>query len=1252
MNKTSPFNRMPRIREALPQGEIKIPAPPNVSPLSKQSWFQTLLPLLGMFVMVGIYGGMYGNPTMAIAMAAMSGFSVLGSIVGKQMQRKNHEKEVAEKKAAYAEALKQKHGELEDLRQKQQRIRADTDPELAILLARARNRDPRLWERRPADADFLNVRLGIGDLPSTVIVSAPHPDMPDPHLKEAHAIEAEYARVPQVPVLADVRMGPLGIAGSLPERNGIARAMLCNLVVHHSPDEVHLLAIYSPHRTLEWQWLKWLPHTYTLNDETGRHYLANDSLSAGDVLKDLLDELHRRQNQLYTAQQKQDAPVWPWLVLFIEDYALVRNDPAIHLLLSPQSRQLNVTALFAVNQPSQVPTGCSTVVESQPDGQLRYSIAGAAGETFSCWPEYADVTLSEQLTRSLAPVEVYTLQSDSDMPSNVRLLDMLGIKDISRYNVAGNWNDRSPAQYLKVPIGERRGNQPLALDLSHTGHGPHGLIAGTTGSGKSELVQTLVVGLALTHHPYDVGFVLVDFKGGGTFSDLVRLPHTLGMVTDLSGNLTERALVALDAEMDRRKRLFNAAGVNDIGPYQDLYWQHKVKKPLPRLVVIVDEFAELVTDYPDFMDGLIGIARVGRSLGVHLILATQSPAGVVKQQIWANAKFRICLRVESRQESQEMLHRQEAANLPRVPGRGYLQVGNNDVFELFQVARVAGRYNITGDTGALQLEKRIVISEVSPLGQRNTLFDSHKARQSQVKTAGLTDIDAVVPRLVDEAKQMGLKQLPSPWPDPLPEHVALPELLLQEKYAGWNGAGWVFDRAALTPLAVPARFCRVCGGSLRAGAKFCNNCGTLIASRCCHCGGLLRPGAKFCPSCSKAIMAAPSSAPTSPPPPRPPSLPNRTWLGATMGLLDDPAHQRQFPMLLRLDQQDGQLIVIGASGSGKEMWVRTLITSLARTHTPDELYFYLLEFSGQALDIFRNLPHVGGVFTPLDDERVKRLLCLLLDSLEERKQQCNQARVDGLVPLREQQPGQAPPAIVVVITGFVEFRNMFQDELFQLIRLIREGGPYGIHIVLLGNRAGDIPATISSVVSRRVVLRLAEADEYSLVLGARLKLSKEQKFPSGRGWYGRPPLEFQTATPGHEEAENAQLTELEQIVDKMNAAWQGVRPETVEKLPDEVLLDKVLSRVSVPPTLSRRPQLAVPLGLDSVRMKPVLVDLVDDGPNFIVASMPRGGKTTLLWTWALSLAEFNSPQQVRFLSKRCSGTATNRDPTSRNAAER
>lgn len=1195
------------------------------------SWFQALLPLAGVFLMAAFYffvSQSGSSKLMAIPMVAMSGFSALGSIIGRRAQIKRHKKEVAEKEAAYAAALKQKRAELEHLRQEQQRIRTDVDPDLATLLARARHRD-RLWERRPEDDDFLNVRLGVGNLPSTVTVSAPHPDMPDPRLQEAHAIEAEYATVPNVPVTASLRSGPLGVAGPLPHRTGVACALICNIVFHHSPDEVHLLAIYSPERTADWAWLKWLPHTYAL-DETERHYLANDTFSAEEVLRGLLEELHHRRNRLDGMQQGGRKPEWPWLVVLVENYALVREDPAIHLLLSREGRELNVTALILVDHKSEVPGGCAGIVECQPDGHLKYAIAGSPRSALTCRSDHANAVLGEQLARSLAPLRVHTLKPDTDLPTQVRLLDLMGIKDITAYDVVGNWQRRSSDQYLKVPIGVRRGNQEMVLDLSHTGHGPHGLIAGTTGSGKSELLQTLVLSLALKHHPHDVGFVLVDFKGGGAFSDLAALPHTLGIVTNISGNLAERALVALEAEIKRREHLLvNEAGVNDIGMYQQLYWQGKVKQPLPRIIIIIDEFAELVTDYPDFMDGLIRVARVGRALGIHLILATQSPAGVVRQQIWDNAKFRICLRVESREASMAMLHRPEAANLPRMPGRGYLQVGTDDVFELFQVARVAGPYHAQGDTDRLQRkrEERIVIAEVSPLGRRNVLFDSGKAQKR--KPAGPTDIEMVVPVLVNAAKRLNIAKLPSPWPEPLPDHIPLPDLLLREKYAGWNGHTWVFDRPAIIPPPPPPRYCYACGTSLRPGARYCAACGAPVQDRCRYCGSPLRPGARFCGSCGTEVAAPPAPAP--PPPPRPPNLPNRPWLGAMLGLLDDPANQRQLPLLFELNQQDGHVILVGAPGSGKSIWVRTLITSLARTHTPDELHFYLLEFGRQALKTFERLPHVGGVFTPLDDERVRRLFLRLIDSLDERRKLCDQARVDSLVRLRELQPGEAPPAIVVVITGFAEFRKSFENEMPQLIRLLREGGPYGIHVVLVGDCAGDIPSAINSVIARRFTLRLADIDEYSIVLGMRPKLSKGQKIPPGRGWYGRPPLEFQTASPGNERDESAQIAEVERIVEEMNVAWQGPRPEPVETLRAVIPLHEVLSRVPAPPFPPPQPQTAVPLGLDSVRLRPVLVDLVADGPNFIVASTPQGGKTTLLLTWALALAELNSPQQVQFV---------------------
>ncbi|MBN1179097.1 MAG: type VII secretion protein EssC [Anaerolineae bacterium] len=1137
------FNRMPRIQEPLPEGEVKLPGPPAIAPAPMMGWLQALLPLAGLFVMIGVYGGLRGDWRLALPMLAMSGFSMAGSIAGRLARRKHARERAARDEAAYADALQLKRAELDAARQEQQRVRTTTDPDLPTLLARAAGRDPRLWARRPSDGDFLCLRLGTGSLPSSVTVSAPHPAMPDPRLDPAHTLETEYARVPNVPVTADLRLGALGVAGPPAARDGLARALLCHLAAHHAPTDVHLLAVCSPTSAQEWRWLRWLPHTHVLDART----LAFDALSAADVLRDLLEELHRRQNQRRALQHDGAPPEWPWLVTLLADEPLAHDAPACHLLLSPAARHLNASALFLVERVADVPSGCQAVVEVQPGRDLLYSRAGTGATPLACRPDEATPDLCEALARSLAPLRVHSPHADDALPTTIRLLDLLHIDDVAACDIPRAWSPHPPNQTLRVPIGVRRGGQPLWLDLKHTGHGPHGLVAGTTGSGKSELLQTLVVALALTHHPYDVGFVLVDFKGGGAFSGLAALPHVLGMVTDLSGGETERALLALTAEMDRRKRLFEAAGVNDILPYQQLYRRGQVELPLPHLVVIVDEFAELVNDMPEFMEGLIGIARIGRSLGVHLILATQSPAGVVKQQIWANARFRICLRVESRQESMDMLRRPDAAALPRVPGRGYLQVGNDDVFEVFQVARVAGRYRPSG--GAQAVDARgIVIARVLPGGHSTVLFADGVATELAAAEVQ-TDLAVVSEQLGRAAQQMGIARLPSPWPAPLPDHVALPALLEQSGREGWDGVGWPAERAPLVAL---------------------------------------------------------------------------------VGLLDDPARQWQGPLWLDLAEQDGHVILIGAPGAGKGMWVRTLVMSLALTHAPNALHVYLLALGSQPLHVFKVLPHVGGVFSPTDDERIPRLLSRLRDELDARKQLCAEAGVDGLEALRAQRPDLALPSILLVVDGFLTFRTLFQDEMGGLTRLIREGGPHGFHVVLVGDRAGDVPVTMSSVIARRMALRLADPNDYGSVLGAAVRAGREQRLPLGRGWYGRPPLAFQTASPGHEQDESAQIAEVRRVGAGMNAAWQGQRPEPVEALGSLVALSEVLRRVPPAAPVSG-PHWGAPIGIDAARLQPVWVDLLADGPHFIVASTPRGGKTTLLVSWVLALAEFNAPRQVQFV---------------------
>lgn len=1222
MTRSILFNRMPRVREPLPDDEVKVPGPPKVQPPTKMNWFQTLLPVAGVFIMAGVYGGARGDWLLALPMVAMSGLSVIGSFVGRATQRKEQKRKLAESEAAYAEALRIRRAELEEFRRTQQRIHHNNHPDLNAVVMWAQQHDAHLWGRQPTDDDFLHVRVGVGTLPSSVEVSAPDPDMPDPALEEALQIQSEYQQVPSVPVTVDLTDGPATIVGAASQRRKAARALLIHLITHHSPDEVVLASVYLPGHDAAWEWIRWLPHAYVLDTKSPFQTLGNDSQSARDMLDSLLEELHRRQNLLHNQPQhtRESNLDLPWIVVLVEDFSMVRNAPAIHLLLSPEGQNLNAVALFLADSEADAPQSTKTIVRCYPDNTLDVVRTTPGHQQIHCTGEFANRKVAETVVRALAPLHVYTLLSDDTMPTYARLFDMLKILDMDRHDMTSDWDRHQEDQFLMVPIGVRRGNQILTLDLNHTGHGPHGLVAGTTGSGKSELLQTMVVSLALKHHPYDLGFVMVDFKGGGTFAQLQYLPHTLGMVTDLSGALAMRALVALEAEVDRRKRLFNEANVNDITPYQKAYWRTQIQGsgdvsvPLPHLVIIVDEFAELVSDYPEFMAGLIAIARVGRSLGLHLILATQSPGGVVNQQIWANAKFRICLRVESRQESMDMLHRAEAANLPRVPGRGYLQVGNNDVFELFQVARVAGTYRKKGQTNPLRApEKPVFIAEVSRLGHRTILFDS-QAKKSKPETAEeKTDIDVTVDASQTIAEDLGIEPLPSPWPEPLPQTLLLPDLLRDIGYTSWAPLPW---NAPKTSLSAP-KFCGSCGGALREGAKFCLQCGARIMARCPNCMEPVALDAVYCENCGQSFIEELTE----------PEEHQSQWLTMVLGMVDDPAHQRQYPLEIGLSEQDGHLLVFGVPGSGRDMLVRTLITSLALTHTPDQLNFYMLEFGG-GLRAFESLPHVGGVFLAGEHERIQRLLRKLLDELEGRKQLCNEAEVDALIHLRKAHPDQVPPAIVLVLTGFAEFRTNFMEEMLPLMRLLREGSPYGIHFVLTGNRPGDIPSSVSSIVTRRIVLALADAADYSMAIGATLKVAKNQKLPYGRGWYGRPPLAFQTAIPGREVEKNQQAAALQQLIELLDQSWDGQRPEKIEALPQVVSLrTRVLDKIPSLPT----PTTSVPVGIDGLRMLPAFVDLIKDGPDFIVTSTQQGGKTTLLLTWALMLAEYNSPQDLQFI---------------------
>lgn len=289
----------------------------------------------------------------------------------------------------------------------------------------------------------------------------------------------------------------------------------------------------------------------------------------------------------------------------------------------------------------------------------------------------------EHFARSLANIEVNEIEIGGEIPSSITFFDLYGIQRLEELCVEERWKRSRTYESMRALIGQKSGNQPCYLDVHEKYHGPHGLVAGTTGSGKSETLQTYILSLTLNFSPYDVGLFIIDYKGGGMANLFNGLPHMLGCISNLSGSQVHRAMVSIKSENIRRQRIFNENGVNNINLYTALYKNGEAAIHVPHLFIVIDEFAELKREQPDFMRELISVAQVGRSLGVHLILATQKPSGTVDDNIWSNSKFRLCLRVQDRQDSMDMLHKPDAAYLTQA-GRGFLQVGSDEVYEQFQ----------------------------------------------------------------------------------------------------------------------------------------------------------------------------------------------------------------------------------------------------------------------------------------------------------------------------------------------------------------------------------------------------------------------------------------------------------------------------------------------------------------------------------------------------------------------------------------
>jgi S-DNA-T family DNA segregation ATPase FtsK/SpoIIIE len=912
------FNRPPRLSlTALPDETVDIPPPPALPDPPNQNALIAVIPIAGMLVMALFYVARAtqsaDSALSAVPLLFLAMFTIGGSLYAQRWRRRDHARKRLETLLGYIRTLERKRVRLQAAHDACRALLETNFPAPDETLDRALYRDSRLWERRAEDSDFAAFRLGLGRVPSPVPVRAPDPDLDSPELARALSLADEYRFLNNVPVAFSPRQqGSLALCGPRGSTLKLARAILCGLAVTHAPTDLLLYVIAPGAGREEWRWAEWLPHS-----GSGGEQIATDA----DAARNLLGVL----SQMLDERREHGVPVGaPGLFVVIDGMTAAEGE-AVYGPLLREGARLGAFALCLARSRDDAPGECSAVAEVYDDGRFR--LLDASGEVIGFPADSLSNADAEHVARALASVTPREAEGGGRIPRRVDFLDLYGARTVDdlRDQMAERWLRPIIKGALPhaVPIGRESLASTVELLLDETHHGPHGVLAGTTGSGKSELLQTLVCALAIEHDPRLVNLLLIDFKGGSSFNVFAHLPHTVGMVTNLDGVLVERALESLKAETRWRQQFLKEMNVRDITQYHRYFSrtaaqiQDSAYRPLPHLFIIVDEFAQLAKEMPDFLRELVKTAQVGRGLGLHLILGTQSPMDVITDEMNANLQFRICLRVQNIESSRAMLRRPDAAYLPAGwPGRGYFQVGERGLFKQFQTAYVGGDY-VPGGRDELSEDTRLeLLTEngqiINLLPMTETMYPTAFGEGSP-SDEPYTTARAIVEQVMDYAAQQYVPVMPPLLLPPLEERITLKPLL--RDLGGWNGRSW------LPPI---------------------------------YDGKPVRPG-------SAPVGIADDLANRAQPP---------LWIHLNAG--EDGA-------------RDGHALVIGTPGSGKTTFLRTLAMSLALLHSPDRLHLYFLSFTGGGLNDVSRLPHAETVVHGAQTERVRRLFRRLIDTLEERQ---------------------------------------------------------------------------------------------------------------------------------------------------------------------------------------------------------------------------------------------------------------------------
>ena len=674
MNNYPRFKRNTRVQKGVDESDIQILDPPAKPTKPQNHIIMTLLPSLGMLIASGAMAFMGGS---MIIFSVISGVMAVITTVGGLVQgNKDYKQQVAERIEKYNTYIQNKENEIQKARGKEKETLDNIYISKQEEMKRFEIFSPDLFDRRPSDDDFLSVRLGNGKVEALRKINYKKQEKLEieDNLQEIpEKLCGKYEYIEDVPVVCQLRdINALGIVGNDKYRYELLKSMVTDIIARQFYTDVQLFLIVDEIHSNSVNKFRFLP--YLDNQETGSRNIACDEESKKQVFEYLYNELSIR-------EQNKDAEHIS-LVLFFYDLCGFMQHPISRFV--DKAKDLNVSFVFFGEDRSDIPMGCGKLINILDENRAQlYDTSDTTNITEFLYDKVTDNAI-ERISQRLASVETDEVSLEGSLTKNINLFTLLNIFGVEDLDLKKRWASTKVYKSMAVPLGVSK-TGVVYLDLHDKAHGPHGLVAGTTGSGKSEILQTYILSIATYFHPYEVAFVIIDFKGGGMVNQFRELPHLLGAITNIDGKEIDRSLKSIKAELQKRQRLFAENEVNHIDKYIKKFKSGEAREPLPHLIIIVDEFAELKAEQPDFMKELISAARIGRSLGVHLILATQKPAGQVDDQIWSNSRFKLCLKVQGPDDSNEVLKSPLAAEI-KEPGRAYLQVGNNEIFELFQSA--------------------------------------------------------------------------------------------------------------------------------------------------------------------------------------------------------------------------------------------------------------------------------------------------------------------------------------------------------------------------------------------------------------------------------------------------------------------------------------------------------------------------------------------------------------------------------------